>query len=93
MTPQNDDDTGDGVRPAHRDTERIRLVLADLLATGRLVTTSELRTRLEEHGFCDIARETVYRQLRLLAGRGLIRRVGPIGRGRDVRWTTRDTNP
>jgi len=76
-------------RAGHQDTERIRVVLGELLASGRSITTSELRIRLGDHGFAGVARETVYRQLRLLAGRGLIRRVGRVGHGRDVRWTSR----
>ncbi|MEY8019067.1 helix-turn-helix domain-containing protein [Mycobacterium servetii] len=76
-------------RAGHQDTEAIRVVLGELLSSGRFITTSELRIRLGDHGFPGLAHETVYRQLRVLAGRGLIRRVGGAGHGRDVRWTSR----
>lgn len=78
-----------GARAGHEDTEGIRVVLGELLSSGRPITTSELRIRLSERGFAGVAHETVYRQLRVLAGRGLVRRVGRAGHGRDVRWVSR----
>lgn len=63
----------------------LRSALQQLLATGRAITTTELRTRLAEHGFPGLTQETVYRQLDTLARAGLAQRITHPGRRR-VFW-------
>ncbi|GAB1816712.1 hypothetical protein [Mycobacterium sp. MUNTM1] len=89
MSAEDGDKSIGGATPSQarrRDAERMRRVLLALLSSGCAITTTELRIQLEGNGFQGTPHETVYRQLRLLAGRGQIRRVVWVGNGRDVRW-------
>ncbi|MFV8169688.1 helix-turn-helix domain-containing protein [Mycobacterium sp. DBP42] len=77
------------VRPvggSRLDSEKLRAALLEQLAPGRAITTSELLIRVRDSGFGEVTNEAVYRQLVLLAGRGLVRRIRPRGGGRHVFW-------
>lgn len=66
----------------------VRHALGQLLAHGRAVTTTELRTRLADAGFDGLTQETVYRHLDAMARAGEIRRLRHAGR-RHIFWTRR----
>ncbi len=69
----------------------LRAALLQLLAPGRAITTTELRTRLADEGFPDLTQETVYRHLDTLSRAGLTRRISHPGRRR-IFWI-RDHTP
>lgn len=71
------------------DSEKLRAALLEQLASGRAITTSELRIRLCDSGIGEVTNEAVYRQLVLLARRGVVRRVRPRAGGRHVFWALR----
>lgn len=71
--------------PAPRAAE-IREALHHLLSSGRAVSTSELRIRLQESGLPHITHEAVYKQLVLLAGRGQLRKLGRCNGRRHAFW-------
>lgn len=75
------------------DSEALRAALQELLASGRAITTSELRIRLRDNGIGDVPNEAVYRQLLVLASRGVVRRVRPRAGGRHVYWSLRGSHP
>lgn len=60
----------------------LRTALLQLLASGRAITTTELRTRLTDDGFPGLTQEAVYRHLDTLARAGLTRRISHPGRRR-----------
>lgn len=67
----------------------LRRALLHLLASGRAITTAELRARLtDDSAFTNITQEAVYRHLEALSRAGRIRRVANPGR-RHVFWTRR----
>lgn len=71
--------------PAPRAAE-VREALHHLLSSGRAVSTSELRIRLQDSGLPHVTHEAVYKQLVLLAGRGLLRKLGRCNGRRHVFW-------
>lgn len=73
------------------DSEKLRAALLEHLASGRAITTSELRVRVCDSGIGEVAAEAVYRQLVLLAGRGVVRRIRPRTGGRHVFWALRES--
>lgn len=66
----------------------VRQALRQLLAHGRAITTTELRTRLTNDGFDGVTQETVYRHLDAMARAGEVRRLRHAGR-RHIFWTRR----
>ncbi len=76
---------------AHGTTTNVvlRAALLEILACGRAVTTTELRTRLQHRAdFGGLPQETVYRHLDALARAGRVRRVRPPGK-RHIYWVAR----
>ncbi len=75
--------------PTHTAGNRdVRHALMQLLAPGRAITTTELRTRLNDDGFDGVTQETVYRHLDAMARAGHIRRLRHASR-RHIFWTRR----
>jgi Fe2+ or Zn2+ uptake regulation protein len=79
------------IAPRTTISQDLRTALLQLLAPGRAITTTELRTRLADEGFPDLTQETVYRHLDTLARAGLTRRISHPGRRR-IFWV-RDHTP
>lgn len=73
------------------DNEVLRQGISELLAAGRAVSTSELRTRLRAPDDTELTDTALYRQLAVLAGRGAITRVGRCGR--HSYWAQPDSAP
>ncbi len=76
---------------AHGTTTNVvlRAALLEILACGRAVTTTELRTRLQHReDFGGLPQETIYRHLDALARSGRLRRVRPPGK-RHIYWMLR----
>lgn len=74
-------------RGNHRDADQLRDALLGILASGRAVTTSELRIRAAEAGHTGVHQERIYRQLAALARSGRIARATVPGRSRAAYWT------
>lgn len=74
-------------------TAAIRSTLHDLLSSGRAVSTAELRIRIHDSGFGNTPHESVYQQLVLLAGRGLVRKLGPRNGRRHTFWAASHPSP
>lgn len=66
----------------HRE---VREALLQRLSYGRAITTTELRTHLDNDGFPGITQETVYRHLDAMARAGQILRLPHTGR-RHIFW-------
>jgi Fe2+ or Zn2+ uptake regulation protein len=79
--------------PARTTPNReVREALLQLLAHGRAITTTELRTHLSNDEFPGITQETVYRHLDALARAGQILRLRHPGR-RHIFWRHQQPTP
>lgn len=86
------DDPAATVAPVS-STAEIRATLQHLLSSGRAVSTAELRIRVQDSGFENTTHEAVYQQLVLLAGRGLVRKLGHRNGLRHTFWAASDPSP
>lgn len=63
-------------------SQRLRTALLDMMSTGRALTISEIRNRLQDYDFGDLTSEPIYRNLALLRRHGAVRRIDHAGQSR-----------